>query len=583
MNAGMNERELVGAYLCGDVTPEERVAVERLLAADAGARAEARELKALRPVLACGERPVPAALLAAVRLRVAELSAARTCVPEGALLLSAGLSGDTEAREKELLTRYMAGHPEARLEAQSLREFSQWLKRGERPVSDGLSGSLTERLSAALPAAGIGRQVSARQVSARLSAEPAVRVYAAPRNVWRGRLAWLGAAAAALVALAFGLAWLLQTRPGGTPTAVKQQQDSPRSGGLQPDGAKEVVAPGPAVGPGELVERREAQTGNGKVVQQEPRRDVAPEPRTPGGKSAARDARDVVVEPQQAPRAPGVMPERVTETQRPVRPRDKEEVAHGNNNGAAAQQPGAQQSVSPPRPPARHGDGTGVAVQVGGAAQNGTVAQAPGADENVSKAAVETLPPDAAEVLLTRDGYVQARTPEGAPVTLTKGQRVASGSQILTDQGRVGLLLPGDGRLWVNGGSSLTLRIRGQETEVTLVRGEIAYRPGGGGSLSVKAENAFATNAKAADVKIEGNALKVFVLDKEAAVGGKGKGAVRVGSGSQATVALNGNEPVRKDAFAGRPDAWKDDLDTVKIITNENDPRGKTRARGRTR
>ncbi|MGD0092719.1 MAG: hypothetical protein ABSE73_22640, partial [Planctomycetota bacterium] len=185
MATGVNTRELLGAYLCGDVTPEERVAVEQLLAADGAAQAEARELQALRGVLSHGERAAGPALISTLRLRVEQACAG-------------------QARE-------LAVAPQALPAA--MPGFAEFLKQGERPVSDALAKKLAEQLSAALPSAGIGRMATAQRQSRR-EATPTVRVYAVPRNPWRARLAWAGAAAAALVMLGVGLARLLERGPG---------------------------------------------------------------------------------------------------------------------------------------------------------------------------------------------------------------------------------------------------------------------------------------------------------------------------------------------------------------------------------
>ena len=183
-----------------------------------------------------------------------------------------------------------------------------------------------------------------------------------------------------------------------------------------------------------------------------------------------------------------------------------------------------------------------------------------------------------AVVMATRDGNVQALTPDGKTLTLAENQVVPSGSQIITDQGRVGLKLPGDNLLWVNGGSSLTLNYSGQVTSVSLNRGEIAYRatPQGTGSLAVAATSVEVKDAKAVDMKIEDNAAKVSVLDKQAFVGAKGRPSVKVKGGTKAIVPLTGIGPPRMEAIIGRPDSWTDDLFPM-VPTNDKNLRGKNR------
>lgn len=181
--------------------------------------------------------------------------------------------------------------------------------------------------------------------------------------------------------------------------------------------------------------------------------------------------------------------------------------------------------------------------------------------------------------MATRDGNVQALTPDGKTITLSPNQAVPSGSQIITDQGRVGMKLPGDSRLWVNGGSSLTLKYNNQDAQVALSRGEIAYQSNtqGTGSLAVTAANVEVNSAKAVDMKIEDNAAKVSVLAKQAAVGVKGQTKLRVNSGTKVAIPLSGAAPPHQEVFVKAPDYWTYDLEPQ--VPTSDSQRNRNRAR----
>jgi ferric-dicitrate binding protein FerR (iron transport regulator) len=192
---------------------------------------------------------------------------------------------------------------------------------------------------------------------------------------------------------------------------------------------------------------------------------------------------------------------------------------------------------------------------------------------------------DTAMVGALRDGNVQARTPRGEFVTLQTNQQIPSGSEIVTDQGRVALVLPGNGRLWINRNSSLVLSFRGSLTQVALKSGEISYKAPSG-SLLLTSSGIQVADAKAVDVKLQGDMLAICVSEKSASVSAKGK-TVKVNAGQKATVALSGDSALQKDSFAGVADSWRLDLvlpgegssDTPKTITSDPGTSGTKRSR----
>jgi len=548
MDTGENllPRELLGAYLSGDVTPVERAAVERLLAGDGSAQAEVRELQSLLALLSLQRRSVSPALAAALRLRVEKACAAK-------------------CRDLEV-------------DPQTLQPLVRFLKQGERPVSEKLERELAARLSAALPGAGIGgtvAQATARREeplsgarrSSRRATVQTVRVYAVPRSPWRARLAWVGVAAAVLIALVLGLA-----RRGIRGSPVRE----PEANTVVHNASHEAKPTAAAQDAAQVAHTRPGQIDERKMVH-------AAQPTVPVPKPTAPEkdvAQDVVEKTEPAQQPTRVVPEKVEQavslppappavegTQPEVANRDVPQKRPDTNNTPPQTAPETIVSQIPPRPGGGNGSGVGTFV---------TAPQPPAPPPPVT---VPTAPElgSAALVMATRDGNVQALTPDGKTLTLVENQAVPSGSQIITDQGRVGLRLPGGNMLWVNGGSSLTLNYSGQIASVVLNRGEIAYKAApGAGSLAVTATSVEVKDAKAVDMKIEDNMAKVAVLDMQASVGVKGRPSAKVKSGTKASVSLTGLGQTHTEAIAGRPNSWTDDLFPM-IPTNDKNPRGKNR------
>jgi hypothetical protein len=557
----MNEniRELLGAYLCGDITPEERAAVEQLLAVDKDAQAEARELKALLGFLA-REQP-------------------RTVTPAKVSALSAQVA----ARVREL----SGGGPEAELS--ELQDFIRFLKQSERPVTEKLERELARRLSAALPGAGIGPLVAPKRASRRETAQLA-RLYLVQPSPWRTRLAWFGAAAAVLLLLLFGAAELYRLRhaPGGPGQETADTAAAPTGGDAAALGQGDAGAPSlqPAEHEQNTPGTQEAAGNNaGQANEKEAANAAEHEAAGPNPLRDNRAGSRAVVQHSGKEQPPALVAPKDGSTHAPKESTPNPILAHANAPQVNQnREPPASTEIAqrPPRPSG--GDGDGVTAG-GGVAEAGPNSGQPGPAisqpaKTPAAPTVPEFPANVAVVLITRGGNVQALTPDGNTLALAQNQVVPSGSQIITDQGRVAFRLPGGNEFWVNGASSLKLSYAGQAASAALDRGEIAYRsiPQGLGALDLVAGNVEVKDAKAVDVKIEDMAAKVAVLDKQATVGPKGQPGMKVKSGTKATIPLSGASPAKTEPIVGRPDSWTDDIAPMSD-TKYDTRNGKSRSR----
>jgi len=582
MKSGVEVRELLGAYACGDLTPEERIAVERFLAASGDAETEMRELKALLTLLAQGARPVTAALLAELRQRVERAASAASTPETSAYLLSASLTGDMGADELKRLDSYLASHPEAHRELKALGEFSRFLTQGQRPVGDELAHRLAERLTAA------GAPVCARPAAERPSrrAAAAISVYAAPHKAWRARLAWCGAAVAALVALAVVAAHLLAPKPG----SMAKEQLPPRIEGEAPvandnrpgaEGQRAVgnnqqprqddIAAPRNTQPKDVLPRPENAPEVAKQPGNQPR---VPEQKTDGAVAHGQDARATKGQPPE--KSPAPSPPKTEPFQAVTQPVKTPRSPGADPGPQPVEAPPVANGQQPRSSPGTGGTSGGVTVGPNAGATTQAAAQNTTTVDNTPTPA----PANMAVVLTTKDGNVQARMPGGELTVLSPERELPSGT-VITSEGRAGLRLPGEGRLWINSGTSLTLTMIGsQETVVTLNRGEISYEPPASGSLTVNAGNAQVSKAKKVDVKVENAALTAYVLDRTALVGPKGK-QLPIGSGRKATVALAGTDMPHSEATTGiAPDVWSYDLKVIRTPASST-PDGRSKIRSK--
>ncbi|MGD0093955.1 MAG: FecR domain-containing protein, partial [Planctomycetota bacterium] len=314
-------------------------------------------------------------------------------------------------------------------------------------------------------------------------------------------------------------------------------------------------------------------TPNNNAVEKEIAK--TPPPAVPGPKQDVPEKAEIRDVAEKTGQAPQPAPEKaIPGAEQEKAPKPRVAVSNQPKKESTPTQQPDNVTVQPQKPPRSSGGG--------GIAGGGVAAPAP--QVSSTPAATPTPAPpatssDLAVVFVTRDGHVQATTPDGKTMALAPNQQVPSGSEIVTDQGRVGLTLPGGATFWVNGGSSLTLRYRGQDTQVALSRGEVAYKTNlqGTGSLAVTATNVEVNQAKAVNMKIEDNAAKVSVLDKQATVGVKGRPGVKVNKKTRVIVPLAGVGPMVNETWTVPPDLWTTDLQPTIPTSDPTNQKHKSR------
>lgn len=607
MEGKVETLELLSAYLCGDVTPAERAAVEQMLAGDPAARELARDLRAFSAALNQGRKPLRAELLAELKRRVEEQVAARTGELSLEALLSASLSNDLNALERERLNTHLNANPRARAELESLRHAATCLNQGEQKVSDAFARKLAERLNAKLPAAAqVGaaarKPASVSAKSAPVSSErPSLRVYAQPENPWR-RAAWAGAAIAALIALGVGVSRWTDNKPASQPIAgthgtdvevpvVANHQDTPpekqnvarKDPSLepphQPDVANKTIEPAPKNTPPEHAPVPTPKLVDLPAPNAPLAPDVAPEnaPRQPKN--------NIVVENQKPIAPPKPVPVAIAQgpviVPVPVAPNtDVNSGTPGPKTVADATKPAAP--TAPPKTALEPATGDTVAVgpthRIG---TGGSGAAQPATKATTADKTTALIPIDGhAVVAVLKDGGNAQAISGGATRSLKVGDVLAPGTQINSDKSRIELLLPGLAKVWLNSGSRVELASIGRELNLTLTAGQIAYAAQGGSTVSVFTDNKSVSVTRAADVdvKFEGTSLVASVLSKKATVTKNGK-SDSVNSGSKAVASFNPAEPLQKSPLANYVN-WHIDMEMT--VTSDGPAQGKNRG-GKTR
>ncbi|HEY3323106.1 MAG TPA: FecR domain-containing protein [Planctomycetota bacterium] len=575
--------DLLSAYACGDVTPHEAAAVERLLAQNASARSLLAEIRRLLTKLKAGERAVRPALLSALRQQVQQGTGAIGGVYGNAPLLSASLSGDLDSGEKVALEQHLAHDPRAREELESLRQLQEVLAKGQRPVSAALSDKLAARMSNMLGTAASKPVVYEPEPEAAPSSETrriffsqreTLRIYAAQERVWPRRVAWLATGLAALVALAVGLKIAV---PGhGTNTVVNNGTSGEGKNTVPPVLPKDARAP---------LKIEDLAHGNDVPRKPEPRNGFVEAPvgvqniKPQKKEIAVKNKPDNATQPTEAVIAPQLPKELAPESVKA--PKD---FAVPERRGPQPTVPfDAPLAVGPIAPPidSKTPSKNDVAVipstgavqnpskaNTGGVpipAPNSTpqapaVAQTP--NDNIKTAASDTAitPVDGvAVVAMTADGNVQAQAQGAAAVTLKSRMQVPSGSWITTEQSRAALLLPGWGKLWINRNSRVRFDLIGTSVAITLQSGELSCYAGTNGTLSINAGAGSLSGATAADVRIDSSAITASVLRGNGTFSARNK-QVRLGAGSTASVPLAGGNGPALTSVSAAPDAWHGDM-----------------------
>jgi hypothetical protein len=487
--------ELIAAYLAADLSAEERTAVERRLAEDAGFKAQLNDLRSLLTVLRQGERPVTPVMLAELKERIALFLSQQAETIPVAQLIAAGAVNDLDENERRAVEKLLNDNPKARKELESLKALNAFLEIGRAQVSAKATRSLAERLSAKIPVAALAPAlpqadetvslqlqnppVQAAQPQA-ASGAPTVRIYAARENPWRAR----AAAAAAAIALATGAFFVVQSLNNSN--SVVKQDIQPAPGRDLPPKIVDHHDPAPQEQdfPNQPdVQKREQVAENG--VGQSPRF-VAPAPKN-----------DIKA------------PDRVIRT--PDRELPPTPPSNRNSEGSPSNQnidePKTQQAPSdfdklkgptPENPNPLHlDDGTDIVRKPvehpptppsGFAPPTPTPPPPSVADQNTK--------PDKPEPVLgalvavnVADGNVQATMPDNVQTSVHINQQLPSGTTLTTDIARADFALPGDGRLQVHRKSSMKVTLANLDTTVELLAGEFHYKAPPGGSLTVNARN----------------------------------------------------------------------------------------------
>jgi anti-sigma factor RsiW len=652
MFEGVDVKELLGAYLAGDIRPEERVAVERLLSQDPATRDILEGLREASATANSAQRPVSEKLSRLLHDRLAQLLADEST----SAALGSALAGELSAAERETLKRFLREHPRAKSELSLMKSTGAWLKQKNPVISDAAVETLRQRLNSKLPAHAqvktrISDDVSRETTMVKTPVLPAnlmrpasamaptkireteketerisLRVVA-PYNPWMRRAGWVAAAAAASVAMAFGIARIfapgetqLVKNKGETPVVphetVRPEEQLPIDTQNAPLVRNETITPvtptplppqetprapdavitqntPPTPGtkngiaqPNETAPQpRVAETPRPRVIPQSERETierVAPENKTVAQESKKPDTAPVTQNPLDVP-APNNTGVAVNETA----PRNTQGIpyAPGNTNNTVANAPNTSgTAVVPPKPPADNdgGIGPGTAVADGGAKTgNGLNGEnnfnTPGTNNDGGvKTATNETPRDAMAVASVKGGNVEARPKTGAAQTLSSAQagiQLPSETEfITTSTSRIALELPEGGKLWLNINTRAKVKLSGSSTTVELSGGQIAYETARG-SLTVVSGEVSVTAAKNVDVRIDNNTLIAAVLGERASVKGK-----NVQKGQQGSVALTGTEAVKVGPIEGNVSLWREGLELGRTTTGDAKPKAKAKA-----
>lgn len=611
--ADVDVKELLGAYLAGDIRPEERAAVERLLSDDPETRAVLESLKDVLGSVHGADLQVTPAMTRQLRERLAPLLTDEAT----SAALGSALAGELTGGEQEQLKKYLREHPQEKSRMSAMRDTAQWMKKNQPVATDAMSAALRSRLAAQIPALrGLDSQVSRETTLVRTPALPksvtvdsakagargtsSLRVVAKDEP-WKRRFAWGAAAAAASVALAFGIAKVFESPKAGIAkngtipdVAPKQSDPLPNVAPDAPQNEPKVVVEqetpvkgvAPQHTPPEQVVKIDGPQPRDpklptpqpeqKIVEREPRvKPFVPEPREardPFTPKKTQDAPEVVQhEPKTVtPTTPENFVPKTTTPDISVVNRDKQGVAIPTGP-----------SVQPPRPPTdtvatapTKGSGTTTTLNGGedvavGAKTTDTTIKAPTAEVR-----------DALTVVSVKNGSVSAKSDGAEAQTLSTaktGTQLSSGTEFITSQtSRIILDLP-DGRLWVNVSSRVKVFVSGSATTVDLGGGQFAFESSKGSLTVLTSGQTVVTAAKNIDVRLENGGLVAVVLGEKATVKNK-----KVERGQQATV----TNPAGADAPKIGPadnaaTTWRNEDEPTLAPANDQPAKGKAKSKSR--
>lgn len=609
--ADVDVKELLGAYLAGDIRPEERAAVERLLSDDPETRAVLDSLRDVLGSVQNADHPVTDAMSRQLRERLAPLLADEVT----SAAIGSALAGELTATEQDQLKRYLREHPDEKSRMSAMRNTAQWMKKNQPVGTDAMSAALRERLAAKIPALrGLESQVSRETTLVKTPTLPktlpatarttssSLRVVAKDEP-WKRRFVWgAAAAAAASVALAFGIARIFDTskptiaKSGTTKDVTPKQTDTLPETQFAPKVEEHVVdGPAPKLNNNQIPPPLPLPPQDAPVVHNDDTQKNLLNPKTPAPQDritekTPRKTPIVIPQEERDPFTPKTPAPKVTENEPKTAPKLDEVVpnvqqpkAPSNDivdnrttQGVAIPIGPAVASQKPPSPPTNTNT---TATNTGNGTLDGPQVSSTKPNVNPTKTATSDVPRDAMTVASVKNGSVSATPEKGEPQTLTSAQvsmQLSSGTELITSQtSRIVLDLP-DGRLWVNTSSRLRVRISGSATTVELGGGQFAFESSKGSLSVMTAGQTVVTAAKNVDVRLENGALVTVVLGERATVKGK-----RVERGQQATVMnpASTDAPTVK-AADGVATAWRDD-DPAMAPANDNPAKGKSKSRGR--
>jgi anti-sigma factor RsiW len=568
--------ELLCAYLAEDVTADERAVVEARLARDVDFRERLSDLQALVAFLRQGLRPVTAEMLADFRRRIEQHLGAPAGRAVFAHLVSCSVTGDLTDTERSVLEIYLTRHPEARNDVVSLGAMSQFLKKAELRVSPQAARKLTERLSAKLPAAALApllpqaTETVAMQLQLAGAGRSTVRVFVAQENPWRRRVRRL-AAVAALLVLMVGAAYAVR--------AISRQNNDLKVVGDPNPGAEKIEVSADQLSPSNVVSPNVRETPIQRPAPDNPAINPPIVPpaidnvKLPDGNRTPSDAVNPgnpagvrqpsnsgnPSNPVKQPRSPS-LDKRIN----PNQPKQDEQKAIVDAAPTPTPEPNYPK---PPQLDLNQNANQSHSKSIGGDAilspnPNQTLTADPQPEPKVAVAS-PLDPVNNKMVVAVVRGLAQATTPQGAQ-TVAVEQQLPSGTDINTDDGRIALVLPGNGRLWINSRSSVHVDLKGNNVVVQLNAGQISYRAPFGGNLTLNhaSDIQVADATGMIDIKDDpvNKALVASVIDQDAKIVRRKLAAKTIHKQQAAIVKTDTQDLPEATASLDRPDKWHDDL-----------------------
>lgn len=608
--------ELLGAYLSGDVAQEERTAVEQLLADDVIARELLDELREFSAYLKAGDTIASPEALEALR-RIVQQKIEEKRIKT---LVAVSVTGDLTASEKDEVQAYLNSHPAAAAAQRQASAMSLLLDSGQRAANDALADKLRLRMQSLLPAGAMSapgvivpkplnapaqnvkleivkpvastNAVTPSTQSAREQLRPSLRVFVKAESPWKKRALALSSLAA-LIALAVGARamWSRGTKELAVNPTVDIAPDKAPKHAIENDTHTEIVKPTPGqnnVVPREILPPNERKQDaivrsnpNGATIPpkppvEEPNNNIVV-PRNPDVPKTpeAIVKTDVDTKPAPTPVTPNINSAVVKKDEvvnpNPVAPNDtpKESVATTKdtpkNNPTPTVQPNnvITGNVSP--------SGTNNVASGGPntAAISPTPTPAPPApvtpNPTIAPTAVGTkIPPqDGMGVVgkLKGAGIAKVTATDGEVSTLmATGDTVPSGATLETGDVRIGLVLPGNGRLYVDRLSSVTVTFTGTNTKIQIKSGEFYYIAPNSGTLTVVADKATVSKVQEGDINVTPSKLTVLNFGNSPLdLGAAKQNTIRLPNNFQGSVATDGSAAPKRDPANTLTGAWRVD------------------------